>query len=239
MPWADNPNVTAILAAHFPGQESGNSIVDVLYGDVNPSGRLPYTIAFNDSDYNTHIVNFTITNDTDPNPWQDDFTEGLFIDYRHFDQADIAPRYEFGFGLSYTTFDFVMFSVNASSGLSQYPAAADTQPGGNPNLWEIVATADVFVANNGTVAGAAVPQLYVALPQDSVPSGTPVKVLRGFEKITLEPGASQVIIFDLTRKDLSYWDTGAQDWAVPSGSITIMVGSSSRDLPLNQSITLV
>lgn len=100
MPWADHPNVTAILAAHFPGQESGSSIVDVLYGNVNPSGCLPYTIALNESDYKTQFINITITNDTDPNAWQDNFSEGLMIDYRHFDSAGITPRYEFGYGLS-------------------------------------------------------------------------------------------------------------------------------------------
>jgi beta-glucosidase len=92
MPWADNENVTAILAAHFPGEQSGNSLVSVLWGDTNPSGHLPYTIAYNESDYNTKIVNITNDNDTDPNAWQDTFTEGLMIDYRHFDQADIEPR---------------------------------------------------------------------------------------------------------------------------------------------------
>ena len=238
MPWADNPNVSAILAAHFPGQESGNSIVDVLYGDVNPSGRLPYTIAMNASDYNTQIVNITTTNDTDPNAWQDDFSEGLLIDYRHFDQANITPRYEFGYGLSYTTFDFAWFLVSATTNISQYAAAAAIQPGGNPNLFQVVMIATVAVTNIGTGSGAAVPQLYVSLPQGSVPSGTPVKVLRGFEKVTLEPGSSQVVTFDLTRKDLSYWDTKAQDWAVPSGNITIMVGSSSRNLPLSETIML-
>lgn len=91
MPWADNPNVTAILAAHFPGEQSGNSIASVLWGDVNPSGHLPYTIALEESDYNTKVINVTNDNDTDPNAWQDNFSEGLFIDYRHFDQADIEP----------------------------------------------------------------------------------------------------------------------------------------------------
>jgi beta-glucosidase len=94
MPWADNDNVTAILVAHFPGETSGDSLVSVLYGDVNPSGHLPYTIAYKESDYNTKIINITNDNDTDPNAWQDDFTEALLIDYRHFDAENIEPRSE-------------------------------------------------------------------------------------------------------------------------------------------------
>lgn len=89
MPWADNENVTAILVAHFPGEQSGNSLVSVLWGDVNPSGHLPYTVAYNESDYNTKVIN--ITGDTDSNAWQDNFSEGLMIDYRHFDMEDIEP----------------------------------------------------------------------------------------------------------------------------------------------------
>ncbi|KAF7182706.1 hypothetical protein CNMCM7691_002367 [Aspergillus felis] len=105
MPWALNPNVTAILAAHYPGQESGNAIVDVLFGDVNPSGRLPYTIPITDSDYDIPVVNITGPAAYDSSAWQSDFTEGLMIDYRHFDIGNITPLYEFGFGLSYTTFN--------------------------------------------------------------------------------------------------------------------------------------
>jgi beta-glucosidase len=239
MPWADNDNITAILAAHFPGQESGNSIVDVLYGDVNPSGRLPYTIAMNGSDYNTQIINITNTNDTDPNAWQDNFEEGLMIDYRYFDSANVTPMYEFGFGLSYTTFEMGQFlQVEGDSGLSQYPEAADTEPGGNPNVFATVATVTAQVTNNGTVPGATVPQLYVSLPQDGVPDGTPVKTLHGFEKVMLQPGETQSVQFALTRRDVSYWDTNAQDWAIPEGAIQVMVGFSSRDLPVHASMTL-
>lgn len=84
MPWADNPNVTAILAAHLPGEQAGNSIVDVLWGDVNPSGHLPYTVAKHDSDYNyAKITNSTeLLHTSDPYAWQADFTEGLLTDYR-------------------------------------------------------------------------------------------------------------------------------------------------------------
>ena len=239
MPWADHPNITAILAAHLPGQETGNSIVDVLWGAVNPSGRLPYTIAMIGSDYNTQIINMTITNDTDPNAFQDNFSEGLMIDYRHFDSANIEPRYAFGYGLSYTNFSLSgLLSVEGSSGLSQYPESAATEPGGNPNLFANVATATTSVSNTGQVSGATVVQLYIGLPQDSSPSGTPVKTLHGFEKITLQPGESQDVVFNVTRRDVSYWDINAQDWAIPSGQIKMMVGFSSRDLPVSASATL-
>lgn len=91
MLWANYPNVTAILAAHYLGQETGNSIVDILHGDVNPSGHLPYTIAKNSTDYNTAITNSTeLLNTKDPNAWQSDFTEGIFIDHRCFDAANMS-----------------------------------------------------------------------------------------------------------------------------------------------------
>ena len=93
--WIEHPNVTAVIYAGLPGQESGNSIVDVLYGDVSPSGRMPFTIAKNESDYG-YLLNSTISSGPYP---QSNFSEGLYIDYRHFDKAGIAPRYEFGFGL--------------------------------------------------------------------------------------------------------------------------------------------
>ncbi|CEN60534.1 hypothetical protein ASPCAL02970 [Aspergillus calidoustus] len=189
MPWADNPNVTAILAAHYPGQEAGNSIVDILFGDVNPSGRLPYTIARNESDYNTEVFNVTDPEKaTDATAWQSDFTEGLLIDYRHFDANGITPLYEFGFGLSYTTFDLTgklkVLPAHGQRNISPFPPKVrETSPGGTPNLWETLFTVTVSVKNTGNVAGAAVPQLYLSQPRGSVPQGTPVKVLRGFDKV--------------------------------------------------------
>ena len=102
LPWKDNPNITAILVAHFPGQETGNSIVDVLWGDVNPSGKLPYTIAHTETDYSLQIVKGTKSQEsTNPDAWQADFSEGNLIDYKKFDAANKSVAYEFGFGLSY------------------------------------------------------------------------------------------------------------------------------------------
>ena len=239
MPWADNPNVTAIIAAHLPGQEIGNAIVDVLYGAVNPSGKLSYTIGYKVSDWNSPIVNVTITDSTDPNAFQDDFTEGLMIDYRHFDARKITPRYEFGFGLSYTTFTVSNLTVeNVIKGqhISASPPPAPTQPGGNPALFDVLLHATVTVSNTGSMSGQAVPQLYLSLPS-TAPSGTPVKVLRGFAKVSVEPGESVAVGFDLLRRDISYWDVVNQGWVVPKGKMTVRVGFSSRELPLKATVT--
>lgn len=118
-----NPNVTAILWAGLPGQESGNSLVDVLYGDVNPQGRTPFTWGKASGDWGiTTLVNST-TNYPDQ-----DFSEGVFIDYRYFDQKEIEPSWEFGFGLSYTTFTYSDLEIKATNTSSYKPGAGETPP---------------------------------------------------------------------------------------------------------------
>lgn len=239
LPFADHPNVTAILVAHYPGQESGNSIVDVLYGDVNPSGHLPYTIAFNDTDYNAPITTNVETFGKDD--WQSYFDEKLEIDYRYFDAQDIDVRYEFGFGLSYTTFELSDLAVSPqddSVEITSRPEDRETRPGGNPALWETIYTAEVTVRNTGDVRGAAVPQLYVSFP-DSTPAGTPPRQLRGFDKIELAPAQRAKATFELMRRDLSYWDVDEQQWLIPTGEFTLSVGFSSRDLVETATLTVV
>lgn len=238
MDFADNPNVTAIIAAHFPGEEIANSIVDVLWGNVNPSGKLPYTIAYDVDDYNAPIVN--ISNPTDPDAFQANFTEGLFIDYRHFDRENITPRYEFGFGLSYTTFNASSLTVdNVYPGeVSANPPETDIQPGGNPSLYDTILEATCTVTNTGSVDGKAVAQLYLSLPS-SAPDGTPVQVLRGYNKVGLAVGESTTVIFPILRRDISYWDTIAQEWIIPEGDLAFHVGFSSRDVQASQSIAVI
>lgn len=243
MPWATNPNVSAIIAAHYPGQESGNSIMDILTGRVNPSGKLPYTIAAEEADYITPIVNITGPEAEDSSAWQSDFTEGLFIDYRHFDQKNITPLYEFGFGLSYTTFDLVS-DLTISAPTSKVPARPPVTNGtlalgGNPSLWKTLVVCSTEVTNTGHLAGATVVQLYISLPEGKVPAGTPVRVLRGFEKVELVPGETKKVSFALTRRDMSYWDVVAQDWKIPSGEIAISAGFSSRDRRVTSTLSLV
>ncbi|KAI9149498.1 putative beta-glucosidase G [Paramyrothecium foliicola] len=232
LPWANHPNVTAILAAHLPGQESGNSIVDVLWGKVNPSGRLPYTIPAREEDYNIPIVNLTESEVTSPGAWQANFTEGQFIDYRHFDKHDIKPLYEFGFGLSYTSFELqdTIDVVRRTRSVTTRPdPQGEILPGGNADLWKPILTLKTGLTNTGSVTGAAVPQLYMSFP-DGAPEGTPVQVLRGFEKFNMRAGESRVVSFELLRRDVSYWDVPSQTWIIPSGEFTFRVGFSSRDV---------
>nr|ATQ35964.1 beta-glucosidase [Talaromyces piceae] len=217
------PNVVAIVWAGLPGQESGNALVDILYGSTAPSGKLPYTIAKQESDYGTSVVN-----------GDDNFSEGIFVDYRHFDHADIEPRYEFGYGLSYTTFNYSGLAVDVT--VSAGATSGETVSGGPSDLFTEVGTVSASVQNTGQVTGAEVAQLYIGLPS-SAPSAPP-KQLRGFQKILLEADESDTASFSLTRRDLSYWDTQEQKWVVPSGEFSVYVGSSSRDIRLTDTFTV-
>lgn len=230
MPWADNENVTAILSAHFPGDQTGNSIVDVLWGVTEPSGRLPYSLPKAAADAGPPIVNLTgVTGVVD---WQSNFTEGQMIDYRYYDQNDIEPLYEFGFGLSYVPFEMpdslkIQITSNISFTADQSKGIA---PGGLVDLWTTVATATIEVANTVDREASTVPQLFVSFPQDTTPSGTPVKVLRGFETVSIQSGETKEVQFALTRRDLSYWNTDQKQWVIPNGTFIFRAGFSSRDL---------
>lgn len=297
--WVDLPKVKAVLLANLPGEESGNALADIIFGDESPSGHLPYTIGKTLEDYGPGGQILYLPNGVVP---QQDFDEGLYIDYRWFDKKKIAPRFPFGFGLSYTTFEFSnlqIASVNDKSALPQpRPAPGATPPkystdipdesealwpedgsirrldkyiypyldiidelveghypypegynveqplsnaggdeGGNPDLWETYVKVRVNVTNTGAKAGKAVAQLYMGYPTQSGPSKAhidfPVKVLRGFEKVALEQLESQTVEFNLTRRDLSYWDTDAQNWVMltdKEGQYSFWVGESSASL---------
>ncbi|KAF2146981.1 glycoside hydrolase family 3 protein [Aplosporella prunicola CBS 121167] len=240
LPWADNENVTAILAAHLPGNEIGNSILDVLYGNVNPSGKLPYTIAHEVSDYDFANVTREVADPKDTNAWQADFEERLLIDYRYFDYHNLSVAFPFGHGLSYTSFelaDLAITPVSNASAAGLPKAVAKAAPGGNPALWDTLYTATATVTNSGDLPGAAVPQLYVRLPA-AAGEGTPLRQLRGFEKVPLEKGEQKQVRFELMRRDLSVWDVVAQEWRVPEGEFVVSVGFSSRDFRDEKTFTI-
>ena len=141
-------------------------------------------------------------------------------------------QYPFGHGLSYTTFSMSSLSINPTSdgAVSALPADNPIVPSGNPALWDQLYTISATVTNTGSVPGSAVSQLYLALPQAENADPSPKKVLRGFSKDVLQPGQSCEVSFDLTRRDISYWNVGVQQWRIAEGEVGVMAGFSSRDI---------
>lgn len=247
--WVDHPNVTAVMFAHLPGQDAGRAVAQILYGDVSPSGRLPYTVAGKASDYGDLLGPCQGDDSSSP---RCDFNEGVNIDYRHFLAKNITPQYEFGFGLTYTTFDYSELQVNVNA------TASDNDPVGNApvytngttqnkegdaviisglaSLFESVGSISATVTNTGSVAAAEVVQLYLLIPNDNVTASDAnivnTRTLRGFQKTSLAPNDSAKVTFELRRKDVSRWDTFKQAWVVPSGEFGIYVGKNVLDTPL-------
>ncbi|POV95988.1 hypothetical protein PSTT_15908 [Puccinia striiformis] len=224
--WIDNANVTAVLMAGLPGQESGNSEVDILWGK---SARLPYTIAKKRSDYPAEVVfNSSMTVP------QINYSEKLRIDYRHFDAYDIEPRFEYGFGLSYTTFKYDSLEItklNTSPSQSSPPpqqTLSHKTSTSESDLYKDLLNLEFQITNTGPIAGNEVAQLYVAFPSQA---SEPPKVLRGFERVFVPTG-------DTKTKDLSYWDVVTQSWKLPDGKFQFMVGSSSRQILLRDELEL-
>ncbi|KIK40683.1 glycoside hydrolase family 3 protein [Suillus luteus UH-Slu-Lm8-n1] len=240
-PWIEHPNITAVVWAGIQGQETGNAIADVLYGAYNPSGRLPYTIAKDVADYPAQLV----THGSGSKTVTIDYTEGLFIDYRHFDQANITPRFEFGFGLSYTIFAYSELYVTPiqSSDTDQEDLiiawengkASPIIEGSSTALWlhEPAFQVTFKVTNTGTVSGTEIPQLYIHHPSSA---SEPPSVLKGFTNVEISPYDTKQVSITLSRYDLSIWDVVSQGWRKPDGQISFSVGASSRDFRLQGDI---
>lgn len=242
LPWAENENVTAILVAHYPGQEAGNAVADVLFGEVEPSGRLPYTVPREEADYGLPVVNLTGDAARDSSNWQADFEEGLFIDYRSFEKRNVTPLYEFGFGLGYTEWEIaapLVVDWQKEVGAFSASSGGEIAPGGERGVWEDVLRLKTSVKNAGESAGSTVVQLYLEFPGEGVPEDTPKSVLRGFEKVRLHPGEETEVTLVLLRRDVSFWNVTAQRWQVPAGEMVFRVGFSSRDLKEAASVELL
>lgn len=218
-----------ILYSGLLGEQSGNAIADVLYGTVNPSGKLAYTLAQSADDYPVDICD---TADCD-------FTEGVYLDYRYFDAHNLSVSYPFGYGLSYTTFTYAATATatvtNATALQGSQYASGTLTLGGPADLWDEVVRVTASVANTGGRDGAEVAQLYLTFP---AAAGQPGRVLRGFEKASIPAGQSADVEFSLRRRDVSYWDVAAQKWAVASGTYTVSVGASSRDIKATTTFTV-
>ena len=194
--WKHLPD--AILHTWLPGQEEGNAIADVLTGKVNPSGKLPFTIAARYEDYSSS-ANFPSSNG---NPAEVEYKEDVFVGYRHFDKVDITPTYPFGYGLSYTSFKYNNMTVK-SDGDS--------------------ITVCITVKNIGKHSGKESVQLYVSAPQDKL--NRPVKELKAFAKTRLlKPGQSQMLKMTVSQQDLASWDTATHQWIKDSGTYKFSIG---------------
>jgi beta-glucosidase-like glycosyl hydrolase len=209
MPWLDD--VKGVLQAWYPGQEYGHALADVLFGDVDPSGKLPITFPKDLSQVPART----------PLQWpgvgQVQYSEGLAVGYRWYDQQGITPLFPFGFGLSYTTFSVDHLSVG--------PAVTDDGH----------ITIGVDVTNTGHRAGAEVVQLYLEHP---AATGEPPHLLRGFKRVSLDPGTSAHVTFELDARAVSVWDSASHRWRAEPGTYAVRVGNSSRNLPLDGTFTL-
>ncbi|KAI6855986.1 putative beta-glucosidase [Hortaea werneckii] len=240
--WIENPNVTAVIFAHVPGQMNGEALATILYGEQSPSGRLPYTVAKTEADYGDLLSPSLPSADTPLYP-QSTFDEGLFIDYKHFIQQDITPRYPFGYGLTYSTFTYSNLSIRLAEGATTSPLPPAFQPsnpntttlpqGGNPALFDHLATVSVQITNSGSVTAAEVAQLYVEVASSDLPLA-----LRGFEKKLLSPGETETFSFPLRRKDLSVWDVWQQDWVLSKGPHGVKVGKSVGEILVQGTLEL-
>lgn len=208
MPWITK--VKGLFEAYLPGQGGGNAIAELLFGIVNPCGKLAETFPQRLS-HNPSFLNF---------PGEDDmveYREGIFVGYRYYDKKGIEPLFPFGYGLSYTTFEYNGISIDKKE----------------INDNETV-TVTVKVKNTGNVAGKEIVQLYVRDVQSSVIR--PEKELKGFEKVELKPGEEKSVTFTLDKRAFAYYNVDIKDWYVETGDFEILVGSSSKDIRLKETV---
>ncbi|MFL6052170.1 MAG: glycoside hydrolase family 3 C-terminal domain-containing protein [Actinoallomurus sp.] len=210
MPWIDS--IPAVLETWYPGEEDGNALAALLFGDVNPSGKLPVTFPRSEAQTPTSTpdrypgVNGAVT-----------YSEKLEVGYRWYDAQGQQPLFPFGYGLSYTNFAFGHLRVSPS---------ADRHG---------QVTVGVDVRNTGSRTGAEAAQVYVTAPASA---GEPPKQLKGFAKVTLRPGQTKHVTFRLDARAFSVWDTASQRWTTVGGRHIIAVGDSSRNLPLSAAVSI-
>ncbi|MET1175196.1 beta-glucosidase family protein [Paenibacillus amylolyticus] len=210
MPWL--PQVQAVLEAYLGGQAVGGAIADLLYGEVNPSGKLAETFPAKLS-HNPSYLNFPGEGD------RVDYREGIFVGYRYYDKKELEPLFPFGYGLSYTTFEYADLKVDRTELTDQDEV-----------------NVQVRVTNTGDRAGKEIVQLYVSDVESTVIR--PVRELKGFAKVALEPGESKVVSFTLNKRSFAYYNVDMKDWHVETGEFEIQVGSSSRDIRVHTRVNV-
>lgn len=202
MPWLEK--VSAVVQAWYPGQECGNAIADILFGDVNPSGKLAQTFPVRLED-NPAYVNYPGENG------KVHYGEGLFVGYRYYDKKKVAPLFPFGYGLSYTGFAYGPLKASAR------------KIGANTSL-----QVSLDITNTGERVGKEIVQLYVRDIKASL--HRPEKELKAFAKVELNPGETQTVTLEIGREALAYFDDKAHQWVAEAGTFEVLVGASSQDI---------
>ncbi len=229
MPWLSQ--VASLVDAWYPGESNGTALAADLFGQVNPSGHLPVTFPTDLSQ-----VPAASPSQFPGSGGQVLYSEGINVGYRYYDANKQTPLFPFGYGLSYTSFRYSQLRVSpqrVQNDTSDPGATSCRCNGQSDNLVTVSAT----VTNTGRVAGSDVAQLYLG---DPAVAGEPPRQLKGFQKVTLQPGQSTTVRFSLTGHDLSYWDDTANGWVVPDGQFGVYVGDSSAlaNLPLQDSFAV-
>ena len=230
MPWLNQ--VAAVVDAWYPGESNGTALANVLFGTVDPSGHLPVTFP-----QSLGQVPASSPNEFPGVNGQVDYSEGIDVGYRYYNANNETPLFPFGYGLSYTSFRYSNLSVsptavrNASSNPGPTSCRCNGQNGAQ-------VTVSATVTNTGAVAGSDVAQLYL---DDPAAAGEPPRQLKGFSRVTLQPGQSKTVRFTLNGHDLSYWNDAAGGWVVPDGDYRVYVGDSSAtaNLPLRGTFAVV
>ncbi|MED0982131.1 glycoside hydrolase family 3 C-terminal domain-containing protein [Bacillus paramycoides] len=208
MPWIGK--VKGILEGYLGGQALGGAIADILFGDANPSGKLAETFPKVLSD-NPSYLNFPGEGD------KVEYKEGVFVGYRYYDTKNIEPLFPFGFGLSYTNFEYSNLSIDKKE-------IKDTE----------TVSVRVNVKNTGSTAGKEIVQLYIKDVESTM--SRPEKELKGFEKVELHPGEEKTVSFTLNKRSFAYYNVELKDWHVETGEFEILVGKSSKEIVLHDSL---
>lgn len=211
MPWIDD--VKAVLDMWYCGEGSGSAVANLLFGKVSPSGKLPVTMPVKQSDFPGYMhfpgENHKLL-----------YEEGIYVGYRYYEKRELAPLFAFGHGLCYTTFEYSALRLSSEQVLL-------------PQNLSISFT----VKNTGSMRGGEVPQLYVADNHARLPR--PIKELKHFTKVYLDPGESTQITFTLNARDFAYYDPAFSSWVVDSGTFELIIGSSSQDVRLSAEVNVI
>jgi len=229
MPWINQ--VSSVVDAWYPGESNGTALASVLFGTTDPSGHLPVTFPTDLSQ-----VPASTPSQFPGTGGEVQYSEGIDVGYRYYDATNETPLFPFGYGLSYTTFAFSHLRVTPQAVQNGTSNPGTPACGCNGQSGTQV-TVSATVTNTGAVAGSDVAQLYL---NDPAAAGEPPRQLKGFQKVTLQPGQSTTVHFALSGQDLSYWNDTANGWVLPDGTFGVDVGDSSAlaNLPLRGGFTV-